>query len=106
MPLNGLDARRTQQSFLLALSLTALTGCDAINDWHAIEMVQRNMDNMVFVEGGEFLMGNPGGWAMGADTVPAHDVVLDDFHIQKYEVTQGDFETFVEASGHEIKARF
>jgi formylglycine-generating enzyme required for sulfatase activity len=43
---------------------------------------------------------------MGADTVPAHDVVLDDFHIQKYEVTQGDFETFVEASGHEIKARF
>ncbi|WP_288992499.1 hypothetical protein, partial [uncultured Marinobacter sp.] len=60
MPLNGLDARRAQQSLVLALSLTALTGCDAINDWHAIEMVQRNMDNMVFVEGGEFLMGNPG----------------------------------------------
>lgn len=101
-----MTARRAQQSLLLALSLTALTGCDAINDWYTIEAVQRNMDNMVFVEGGEFLMGNPGGWAMGADTIPAHEVALDDFYIQKYEVTQGDFEVFVEASGHKIKARF
>ena len=90
---------------LAALSLTTLAGCDAINDWYAIEMVQRNMDNMVFVEGGEFLMGNPGGWAMGADTVPAHEVVLDDFYIQKYEVTQGDFEVFVEASGYVVQGR-
>lgn len=101
-----MTASRTSKSLLLALPLTALVGCDAINDWYAIEMVQRNMDNMVFVEGGEFLMGNPGGWAMGADTIPAHEVVLDDFYIQKYEVTQGDFETFVQASGHKIKARF
>ncbi|OHY79175.1 SUMF1/EgtB/PvdO family nonheme iron enzyme [Marinobacter sp. AC-23] len=96
----------TRNSLLLTLSLTILSGCDAINDWYAIEIVQRNMDNMVFVEGGEFLMGNPGGWAMGADTIPAHEVVLDDFYIQKYEVTQGDFDVFVKASGHEIKARF
>lgn len=97
---------QTSKSLLLALSILPLAGCDAINDWHALEMVQRNMDNMVFVEGGEFLMGNPGGWAMGADTIPAHEVVLDDFYIQKYEVTQGDFEVFVKASGHKIKARF
>ncbi|MGM0769096.1 MAG: formylglycine-generating enzyme family protein [Pseudomonadota bacterium] len=99
-------ASRTPKSLLLTFSLTTLVGCDAINDWHALEMVQRNMDNMVLVEGGEFLMGTPGGWAMGADTVPAHEVVLDDFYIQKSEVTQGDFEVFVEASGHRIKARF
>ncbi|MBO6850469.1 MAG: SUMF1/EgtB/PvdO family nonheme iron enzyme [Marinobacter sp.] len=98
-------ASHTPKSLILASSLTFLSGCDAINDWYAMEMVERNMDNMVFVEGGEFLMGNPGGWAMGADTVPAHEVVLDDFYIQKYEVTQGDFEVFVEASGHVIKAR-
>ena len=84
----------TRNSLLLTLSLTILSGCDAINDWYAIEVVQRNMDNMVFVEGGEFLMGNPGGWAMGVDTIPAHEVVLDDFYIQKYEVTQGDFDVF------------
>ncbi|KEF30955.1 hypothetical protein D777_02108 [Marinobacter nitratireducens] len=83
-----------------------LTGCDALRDWQKIEMVQRNLDNMVFVEGGEFLMGNTGGWAMGADTIPAHEVVLDDFYIQKFEVTQEDFEVFVETSGHTIKARF
>ena len=98
-------ASRTSKSILLTVPLTALVGCDAINDWYAIEMVQRNMDNMVFVEGGEFLMGNPGGWAMGSDTIPAHEVVLDDFYIQKYEVTQGDFEVFVKASDYEIKAR-
>ncbi|WP_297790400.1 SUMF1/EgtB/PvdO family nonheme iron enzyme [uncultured Marinobacter sp.] len=97
---------RIPKSLLFASSLTILGGCDAINDWHALEMVQRNMDYMVLVEGGEFLMGNPGGWAMGADTIPAHQVVLDDFYIQKYEVTQGDFEVFVKASGHKIKARF
>lgn len=91
--------------FLFSIFATALVGCDAINDWHAIEMVQRNTDNMVFVKGGEFLMGNPGGWAMGSDTIPAHKVKLDDFYIQKYEVTQGDFEIFMKASGYAIKAR-
>lgn len=99
-------ASHTPKSLLLASSLTVLTGCDAINDWYAIEMVERNMDNMVFVEGGRFMMGNPGGWSVRKDTVPVHEVELDDFYIQKYEVTQEDFEIFVEASGHEIRARF
>jgi formylglycine-generating enzyme required for sulfatase activity len=40
---------------------------------------------MVFVEGGSFVMGSGRG---GSDERPAHDVVLDDFYIGKYEVTQ------------------
>lgn len=99
-------ASHTPKSLPLVSFLTVLTGCDAINDWYAMEMVERNMDNMVFVENGEFLMGNPGGWSVRKDTVPVHEVALDDFYIQKYEVTQEDFEIFVEASGHEIRARF
>ncbi|GGE55581.1 hypothetical protein GCM10011533_05060 [Streptosporangium jomthongense] len=61
---------------------------------------------MVFVEGGEFMMGNPGGWSIRSDTIPAHRVVLDDFYIQKYEVTQGDFELFMAVTGYEPSSRF
>jgi formylglycine-generating enzyme required for sulfatase activity len=64
-------------------------------------MVERQIDAMVFVEGGEFMMGNPGGWDGSANSWPPHRVVLDDFYIQKYEVTQGDFELFMKVTGYE-----
>ncbi|QFS86222.1 Serine/threonine-protein kinase pkn1 [Marinobacter sp. THAF39] len=86
------------------ITSTTLAGCSEYSDSKEDDMVHRQMEAMVFVEGGAFMMGNPGGWAMGADTIPAHEVVLDDFHIQKYEVTQADFETFLAASGHNIEA--
>ncbi|AMQ90285.1 formylglycine-generating enzyme family protein [Marinobacter sp. LQ44] len=88
------------------ITSTNLAGCSGYSDSKKDDMVHRQMEAMVFVEGGAFMMGNPGGWAMGADTIPAHEVVLDDFFIQKYEVTQGDYEIFLEASGHSMKARF
>lgn len=47
------------------------------------------------------MMGNPGGWDGGQNSWPPHKVVLDDFHIQKYEVTQGDFEVFQAATNYE-----
>jgi formylglycine-generating enzyme required for sulfatase activity len=40
---------------------------------------------MVFVKGGKFKMGTVTG---GADDQPVHEVVLDDFYIGKFEVTQ------------------
>lgn len=76
------------------------------NESKAEDMVQRQMDAMMFVEGGEFMMGNPGGWSVRSDTIPAHRVVLDDFYIQKYEVTQGDFELFMEVTGYESSNEF
>ncbi|WP_165495836.1 formylglycine-generating enzyme family protein [Marinobacter halodurans] len=81
--------------------LTATTGCSYYYESKADDMVQRQMDAMVFVKGGEFMMGNPGGWSVRHDTWPPHKVVLDDFHIQKYEVTQGDFELFQAVTGYE-----
>ena len=46
------------------------------------------------------MLGNPGGWSVRSDTTPAHRVIVDDFYIQKYEVTQGDFELFMEVTGY------
>jgi formylglycine-generating enzyme required for sulfatase activity len=80
--------------------ISALSGCSLYYESQAKDMVQRQMDAMVFVEGGEFMMGNPGGWSIRNDTIPAHRVVVDDFHIQKYEVTQGDFELFMEVTDY------
>ncbi|WP_165495838.1 formylglycine-generating enzyme family protein [Marinobacter halodurans] len=86
--------------------LTATTGCSYYYESKADDMVQRQMDAMVFVKGGEFMMGNPGGWDGSKDSWPPHKVKLDDFHIQKYEVTQGDFEIFQAVTGYEHSYRF
>jgi len=90
----------------LLTGTTILSGCSFYYESKAEDMVQRQMDAMVFVEGGEFMMGNPGGWSVRSDTIPVHRVVLDDFYIQKYEVTQGDFELFMEVTGYEPSNRF
>lgn len=86
--------------------ITPLPGCSLYYESQADDMVERQMDAMVFVEGGEFMMGNPGGWSVRSDTIPAHRVVLDDFHIQKYEVTQGDFELFMAMTDYEPSNEF
>ena len=52
-------------------------------------------ENLVLVEGGRFRMGV---FVMGdtkndgLDTTPQHTVILEDFYIGKYEVTQGEYE--------------
>lgn len=40
---------------------SALSGCSPYYESQAKDLVQRQMDAMVFVKGGEFMMGNPGG---------------------------------------------
>lgn len=85
-------------ALLTVLAITA--GCSAYDESQADDMILRQMDAMVFVEGGEFMMGNPGGWDGSRDSWPPHKVILDDFYIQKYEVTQGDFELFQAVTGY------
>jgi formylglycine-generating enzyme required for sulfatase activity len=45
-------------------------------------------DNMVFVKGGVFQMGGDDG---GSDEKPIHSVIVNDFYIGKYEVTQKEW---------------
>jgi formylglycine-generating enzyme required for sulfatase activity len=56
---------------------------------------------MVFVPAGEFLMGRE---ELGDDERPAHRVYLDDFWIDRYEVTNDCFTRFVAATGHQTEA--
>jgi formylglycine-generating enzyme required for sulfatase activity len=92
--------------FLASAIALSTTGCGAYYEYQAEDMVERQMDAMVFVEGGEFMMGNPGGWDGSQNSWPPHRVVLDDFHIQKYEVTQGDFELFQAVTGYKHSYKF
>lgn len=53
---------------------------------------------MVFVEGGTFMMGDKNG---DEDERPAHEVKIDDFYIGKFEITVHQFELFCSATGRE-----
>lgn len=46
--------------FSSLVATSALSGCSLYYEAQAEDMVERQMDAMVFVEGGEFMMGNPG----------------------------------------------
>lgn len=77
-----------------------------------MELVVRALDNMVFVEGGTFMMGEfgvpcePGSNDIcHSDLFPdndySHEVTLDDYHLSKYETTLGDFDLYREVIGKE-----
>ena len=51
-------------------------------------------ENMVFVEGGTFLMGYDGPGAT-TNEQPVHEVTLNDFYIDKYEVTNKKYCEFL-----------
>jgi formylglycine-generating enzyme required for sulfatase activity len=56
---------------------------------------------MVLVPAGNFLMGSTSG---NADEQPQHTVYLDAYYIDKYEVTNAEFEQFIDAGGYDIQA--
>ncbi len=53
----------------------------------------------VFVKGGTFMMGSPEGEQEAADEMPQHQVILNDFKIGKYEVTNAQYAKFLNAKG-------
>lgn len=60
---------------------------------------------MVFIPSGEFLMGSTEregrlGFSIGVDEVPQHRVSVDAFFIDRYEVTNRQYQEFVDATGH------
>ena len=56
-----------------------------------------NLDNMVFITGGKFLMGSDNFYP---EEKPVHEVTVDSFYIDKYEVTNADFKKFVDETGY------
>ena len=67
-----------------------------------------SIDNMVLIPAGTFIMGrqNRKGWTpmaapeMFDDELPPHEVYLEAFYIDKYEVTNAQFKEFVDATGY------
>lgn len=61
------------------------------------------MENMIFIEGGTFMMGDIFGDGQ-EDEQPVHQVTLDGFYLAQYAVTVAQFRTFVEESGYSTSA--
>ncbi len=82
------DKAFTKQEIARILGITCILVL-AVPFIHA----QMTEPEMVFVKGGKFKMGTVTG---GGDDQPVHDVVLDDFYIGKFEVTQQQWRTIMD----------
>ena len=69
----------------------------------ANEITGKDGAPMILVPAGPFPMGVPKGDRDGGrDEYPRHEVTLDSYYIDKYEVTHGRYAEFVKATGHRI----
>jgi formylglycine-generating enzyme required for sulfatase activity len=59
--------------------------------------------NMVFVEGGIFQMGNFDGHYIYSNERPMHQVRLNSFYIDMYEITNEEFIVFLQAHAHQLQ---
>ena len=68
-------------------------------------VIKKLVDNMVFVEGGTFMMGATSEQESDADRdeSPVHQVTLSSFSIGKYEVTQEEWETVMGSNPSKFK---
>ncbi|MCG9759998.1 formylglycine-generating enzyme family protein [Pseudoalteromonas sp. Isolate6] len=93
----------------LALLCVVMTGCDDLGqqidaftgeqDKQVQALIERTKAQMVFVEGGSFMMGDGGGpnnlpWTIARDNKPAHEVTLTSYSMGAYEVSYGDFDLY------------
>ena len=73
------------------IALLTLIGCsDSLNE----TIIPTNSENLVFVKGGQFMMGSKN----NPQEQPVHEVRLNDFYIGKYEVTVREYLQFCEAT--------
>lgn len=83
----------------IAMTVLALAVCAGIVAWGLHEhTISSAPEGMVWITGGEFSMGSD--VAMFRDAQPVHRVSVDGFFIDKTEVTNEQFERFVEATGY------
>ena len=94
-------------TLILCLSATAMNGGQAVAEEAATETP--TPDSMVLIPAGQFQMGSDNA-AADDDEQPVHTVYLDAFYMDKYEVTNAQFKTFVDANPQwqkdRIDARF
>ena len=91
MTLTRKDAEATLLTLLVVLTFAAMVPQAAIS---------AAPDDMVLVPAGEFTMGTPAGSNGLPDEHPARLVYLSAFWIDRYEVTNAAYETFVQATDY------
>jgi formylglycine-generating enzyme len=99
------------------LSILPLAGCESSSGTHITEdpalvaLKQATVENLVFVKGGNFMMGDVGytdkdgqfrNFTNDANVFPVHEVKLTSYSIQAYEVTFKDFDFYTELVGGEV----
>lgn len=75
------------------------------------EFIQKVKSNLVFVEGGEFLMGDYGvlygperlPYDSDKDSKPLHEVELSNYSINKYKITNEEFKLYLKSNGLELR---
>ena len=63
-------------------------------------IVGKDGAKMVLIPAGDFQMGSGAGATYNSATIPVHTVYVDAFYIDKYEVTVGQYNQFVQDTGH------
>lgn len=97
--------KRTNPFFCICVlcSLAVISACNGIrNDSIALHPADNNIvsaDHMTFIKGGCFNMGDEYGEG-DPNEVPVHKVCVDDFYVSRYEVTLGEFRSFVNETGY------
>lgn len=91
-----------QLPVLLACLLVSLLAVPALaGPERPMETVGRDGAPMVLVPAGSFPMGVPKGDRDGdRDEYPRHEIYLDAYYIDKFEVTHARYRTFLQATGH------
>jgi formylglycine-generating enzyme len=88
---------------LAMLSPTIVLAADPPAPSPGSERVGKDGAPLVLIPAGSFPMGVPHGDRDGGrDEYPRHDVYVDAFYIDKFEVTNGQYLAFVKATGHRI----
>jgi formylglycine-generating enzyme required for sulfatase activity len=96
---------------LLALAVTPACRQSEETRSYLESLKKRTLEQLVFVEGGTFMMGDVGYvdengiqryFTNDPDTQPVHQVTLTSYSIQAYEVTFGDFDFYTTLMGDEL----
>ncbi|MEJ2407680.1 MAG: SUMF1/EgtB/PvdO family nonheme iron enzyme [Candidatus Thiodiazotropha sp.] len=99
----------------IVLLIPSVPGCSGVDQAAIESLKQRTIDQLVFVEGGTFMMGDVGytdkdgqfhNFTNDANVFPVHEVTLTSYNIMAYEVTYEDFDFYTaEVLGNEIVAQ-
>ena len=80
----------------------------SVTQAEVVRLIKKSLDDMVYVEGGSFIMGdgdedgNGLPWTIDIDNKPGHNVTLDSYYIGKYEITYRDHDIFSATQGRKL----